>query len=74
MVDSFTREDVTHPSGKLWHPDHLREILADYGLVVVERVGSHARRTLQSAELNFLHGHLDNVAIIEDETVGNFSY
>src|SRR5688572_19455362 len=69
LVDSFTRTDETNPNGgRLWQKDHLMEILAQFGLIVVDRVGANAQHTLQSKQLDFLHGLLDNVAIINDDT------
>uniref|UniRef100_A0A915MZL9 Nicotinamide-nucleotide adenylyltransferase n=4 Tax=Meloidogyne TaxID=189290 RepID=A0A915MZL9_MELJA len=71
LVDSFTRKDPTSSTGRLWSIEHLKQILTQYGLIIIERRGATANKTLKSEDLEFLHSLLDNVAIIEEDTFPN---
>lgn len=65
MVESLTVPGV-------WHPDHVRHILQDHGLVCIGRSHSDVRRLMENPA-SVLHEFQQNIILVEDPIVNEIS-
>ncbi|VDK50135.1 unnamed protein product [Anisakis simplex] len=67
VVESFAKTDMF--GNRIWKPDHIEQIVRDYGLVVITRSNSDPMKTVYMVDV--LRKLQKNIHIIEDETCPN---
>lgn len=67
VVESFAKTDAA--GNRIWNPEHVEEIVRDFGLVVIARTNSDPMKTVYLVDV--LRKHQKNIHVIEDETCPN---
>uniref|UniRef100_A0A915C117 Nicotinamide/nicotinic acid mononucleotide adenylyltransferase 3 n=1 Tax=Parascaris univalens TaxID=6257 RepID=A0A915C117_PARUN len=67
VVESFAKTDAA--GNRIWNPEHVEEIVRDFGLVVIARTNSDPMKTVYLIDV--LRKHQKNIHVIEDETCPN---
>ncbi|KAI1730254.1 cytidylyltransferase-like domain-containing protein [Ditylenchus destructor] len=64
LIDTFSR--ILDNGQPLWTPEHVEEIIRDFGIVAINRIGATAMETLSKLKLPLSPEQMTNVILVDD--------
>ncbi|KAI1718950.1 cytidylyltransferase-like domain-containing protein [Ditylenchus destructor] len=64
LIDTFSR--ILDNGQPLWTPEHVEEIIRDFGIVAINRIGATAMETLSKLKLRLSPEQMSNVILVDD--------